>query len=259
MWQGKGFIQPYIKPDEYIFGGRKLPDEVLSDSGGWAAPLFEPQRKGIETFNCTAFNTLTPIEMILKVKYGLDVNYSDRFTGTAAGTYPPGNNPHKVAESIRKVGLLLEEYLPFGVETLDEYYAPLPKHLLRKAKQWLAVYDFMHEWVFTPFFNPEEKRENLKKALRFSPLGVSVYAWEKNNGFYVKPRGAVDNHWTTLRGYEEGKYWEIFDSYEEEHKKLAWDYDFEFAKRYWVGRKEIQNPSWFSKLLLFKNCDIMKI
>lgn len=82
---------------------------------------------------------------------------------------------------------------------------------------------------------------SLKDALRYSPIGISVYAWVQNaDSTYIKPQGAQDNHWCVLYGYEDGKSWHVFDSYDNTHKKLAWDFGFEMAKRYSIKRRDPQ-------------------
>ena len=100
----------------------------------------------------------------------------------------------------------------------------------------------------------KEKQERLKKALQYSPLGVSVYAWvfDEESGLYVKENGQQDNHWCTLYGYKKGEYWKIFDTYDLTRKRLVWDYPFGCAKRYWLKKKVEQ--SWFEKIInFFKN------
>ena len=84
----------------------------------------------------------------------------------------------------------------------------------------------------------KEKQEKLKMALKRSPVGVAVYAWKLGeNGLYIKPEGVQDTHWTLLVNFKEGEYWEIFDSYSPFRKKLAWDYNFGYAKVYYLKKK----------------------
>ena len=88
-------------------------------------------------------------------------------------------------------------------------------------------------------------REKLKTELKSSPLGVSVNAWHKAGDLYVKEKGSRDNHWTLLFGYEDGKFWKIYDSYEDNIKHLAWDYDFGFVKRYYISRNAVEKKTSF--------------
>lgn len=248
-----GFIEPIITDDNYILGQEKIPDDIINPSGQWKeyVPSDEIQKqRGIETANCTGYATTNAIEVLYKFLYGEEINKSDRALGIVAGTYPPGNDPHKVAEVTRKMGLVDEEDLPFdeSITSVDEYYKPkpLPQNLIKKMGEWLNDVEFKHEWVFnsrkTRLLN---KQNRLISALKRGTVCVSVMAWSKNRkGLYTKPRGARDTHWTLLEGYEYGKKWLVFDSYDNTHKELEWNYDFGFAKRFWIKKKNVvDNPS----------------
>ena len=94
----------------------------------------------------------------------------------------------------------------------------------------------------------KQKQELLKIALRHSPLGVSVYAWalDDEDGLYFK--NGEDNHWCVCFGYEDGKYWKIFDSYDNSIKHLKWDFDFGFVKKYYIIKKPEQKRNWLIDL-----------
>ena len=238
-----GFIPPTITEDNYIFGAGQVPEEVLQENMDWLAfiPLNERQKKGIETYNCTAFHTNNPLEILHKRKFGTEINLSDRALGILAGTQPPGNDPHTVAEALRKNGLPLEQSLPFDetIDTIEKYYSPNPlsSELKAECDKFLENYDFKHEWVFKG--DDVAKHDKLRATLKFSPLGVSVNAWQDKDGVYYKEKGEQDNHWTTLYGWDENlKLWKVVDSYEPYLKYLAADYDFGYAKRYWLDKQK---------------------
>lgn len=253
--QHKGFLPDDIKPEDYIFGGyTKISAMPLVDHGQWDffLPEAENQKKnGLETMNCTVYNTLQCLEILFNRKFGIKKDYSERFGGITAETTLNGNQPHKVIEAVRKVGLLEDSILPFSddIDTWDKYYSPKPmtNDLLEKAGEILKKYEIGHEWVLTG--SPiTYKQEVLKEALRFSPIGVSVVAWKERNGLYFKEKGEPDNHWTVLYGFEDGKKWLIFDSYDGHKKELEWNYDFTFAKRYSIEEKAV-NLNWFQKFI----------
>lgn len=240
-----GYIKDVKTRDNYILGGlSSVPKLILNPSKQW--DNFLPDREeqsinGVETYNCTSFGTTSAIEMIMKKAFSLSVNYSDRASGINAGTYPPGNSPHKVAETIRTRGLVLENDLPFkDIDNVDEYYqpSPLPRELRDKAKLWTSQYDFLHEWV-------DEK--DIKEALMYSPIGVAVHAWVMNSkGQYYKPKGQEDNHWCVIYGFDDVlKCWKIFDSYDNTLKLYTYDSEIESAKRYYIRQRspneQIQN------------------
>lgn len=247
--QNHGFLRDEITEEDYIFGGFNLPLKVLQPDGQW--DLFLPKkelqtRNGFESMNCSCYGTLNALETLYKRLYGREINKSERYIGVMAETTPQGNSPQKVIETIRKqAGLIDESLLPFSndIDTWDKYYYPNPmtNYYIRKGKKWLEQYKIKHEWVFS--FYTQNKIEKLKQALQFSPLGVSVCLWFlEEDGLYHKGN-ISDDHWLMLYGYEEGKFWKVFDHYDNTFKKMSWDYDFEFAKRYSL-EKIIKEKSW---------------
>jgi len=263
--QGHGFLSPQeILPEEYKFGASPMEYEIYQPDGDWGKYLPDVEyqmRNSLETSNCTAFGTLNCLETLIKRKYGVDENFSERFLGVAAGTRPPGNSPHVVCDAIRDRGIIDDILLPFGdISTIQEYYSPDPltADLLYAGKSWLDKWEFTHEWVVYPA--TKDKKRELIGALKYSPLGVSVLAWKQDsNGLYTKNKGEGDNHWVTLYSYEYNKFWKIFDHYDNTDKRLIWEYDFGFAKRFAVSRKEtfIKKRS-FVELLKEYFSDIMK-
>lgn len=235
-----GYLEPIILPNEWTLGGiGEFGGEVLQPDGQWIdyLPVTEEQKKGIETSNCTGFATTSAVEILFE-RMGIEVNYSDRALGIAAGTYPPGNTPHKVAQAVRHWGLVPEKMLPFeDIASVAGYYSPdpLPDKILKEGKRFLSKYKFSHDWVITNL-TLGDKKKKMMQALEYSPLGVSVQAWKKRNGLYYKD--GRDNHWTICVGYKEGEHWLIFDSYTNEGsplKKLEWDYDFGYVKRFSIS------------------------
>ena len=238
-----GFIADKLEPEHYVFGANNFDSMPLVQDGNWTnfLPQVEYQNKnGLETMNCTTFGTLNCIEVLFKRLFNLDVNYSDRFVGILAETTREGNSPHKAAETIRHNGLIDEMMLPFGsdIDIWDEYYAPVPMtaNLLVQGQLWLNKYYLKHDWVSV---NPK----TFKKALEYSPLGVSVNLATQKDGIFYKE--LEDNHWVMLYNYKDGEYWEIFDHYDNTFKKIVWDYQFSLAKRFWISKAEPKKDWWF--------------
>lgn len=224
-----GYKEPVIDfSKDHILGGfTKTPAEVLQPSGQWDAylPPDEFQAPYFESQNCTAFATTNCVEALMRRRLA-PADYSDRFLGIVAGTTEEGNDPHTVAEAWRKNGAIDENDLPM-THTLADYYKPRPitEPYISKGKDWLSKWKLNHEYV------PGDA-DSMKQALTYSPLGAAVSAWSQQNGLYV--RFAEDNHWVCIYGYEDGKYWKAFDSYDNTHKKLAWSFTFGTVKRYSV-------------------------
>ena len=253
----KGFIKPVISPDDYIFGASSVEADILQPDGNWKniLPQKEIQIRNYETYNCTAFNSLDQLEIYLSRKFNLPKNYSERGLGIVAGTKPPGNSPNVVYQAVRNYGVFNEEFLPFdnSVQSVEQYYSPspLPRSYEIEAKKFKDEFDFHYEWVFTENDSLETKKIRLKEALKYSPVALSVYAWQINDkGYYIKPSAVQDTHWTVCVGFREGEYWEIFDSYEPTLKKLAWDFGFGFASKIFVEKQTA---------VLKKNLDLLQV
>ncbi len=250
-----GYLPDEIKDEDYILGGLNLPTDILQENGQWDdfLPLVEIQRnEKFETYNCTAFGTLNCLEILFKRLFGETKNWSERYVGVAAGTRPPGNSPQKVIETIRKdCGLLDDDILPMSkADTVEEYYSPDPLPWLMKenGRKFLNNYSVKHEWAFsdTQRFN---KAEIVKNALKYSPLGVAVFSWQFDfdKKVYIRPMGAEDNHWICVYGYEEGKFWKCYDSYDDTTKELDWDFGFERVKRFHL--EKITYRPWYQFII----------
>jgi len=252
----KGFIEPVIDETHWILGGGNAPFTEIEPDGDWTEylPSEEKQNiRGIETYNCTSFNTLNAIEVLMYRLFGERVNYSDRWLGIVAGTSAEqgGNDPHTVCEAIRKYGLIPEEMLPFSDEitTAKEYYSFKggDEAACRQAGQdWLKKYDFKHEWVFRQSQPLDEKLNNMKVALKNSPLSMSVWAWQVDNrGVYVS--AGAPNHWTSSYGFQ-NLIAKAFDSYEP-FRKLV-DQNYLYCKRYSIVKRTDEALSLIQTIIL---------
>src|SRR3972149_4039603 len=85
--------------------------EERNPSGDWTSclPPGEWQKDlqtHVDTMACVSFSALNSIEVQEKFLTGKQVDYSDRFTATMSGTTSQGNYLWKVADSLRKDGLV---------------------------------------------------------------------------------------------------------------------------------------------------------
>lgn len=235
------------KEDDFTLGAKKsLSFEILQPDGQWGEeymPDKEYQRKnGLETMNCTVYGSLIAYKGIDIKKYGrkkANKIWSPRFIGILAGTTKNGNLIRKPLEAIRGNGMINYEVLPFDntIKTWGQYYNPKPmtKELLNLGKEFFNEYELPeHEWVYNSGLSLAQKQEKLQYALKGSLLGVSVFAWRKNKktGLYYKKSTDRDNHLCVLRGFVIGKFWRIFDTYDNVYKNLEWNYNFTLSKRY---------------------------
>lgn len=226
MYQNRGLILKGRSVLDFLHGAVKK--EVLNPSRQWTDELVKTEYQksyntNFDTFGCVTFSALNCIEILYKRKFGVEINYSDRFTAVMSNTIPGrGNFLRAVAESIRKDGLVLESDYPF-VDNEKEYYQEVPNELKKKAKTPALKLQIHWEWLhFNGWQN--ERDEVLKDGLQYGPIQVSVPAWPKPvNGVYPRVF-KVANHAVTLVGYKEKEYWIIFDHYANEIKHLAWNY-----------------------------------
>ena len=222
-----GFIPPVVTETDFWLGSKKLGSEVINPSGDWRGflPILEHQNKGFETSACISFGTLSALEMIHKLLYSLEPNYSDRFLAKMSGTDPAvGNNPKTVSDTLRHNGMVSEATYPM-TSTLSEYYQEIPQSVRDIGLEWLKNYGFGYEYT-----------DDLREGLKRSPVGVAVQAWYQNSaGEYV--RKGASNHWCVLVAFDNDRPI-IWDSYDSGLKTLAKGYQLEFAQIYTLKKKE---------------------
>ena len=122
-----GFIAPRITSDNYVLGSSIVPRDILQADRQWIKSLPSNEKQANETYDpngCTIWGTLNAIEMLVKKTTGVEENYADILIYILSRTEPPGNDPHEVAETIRKNGLVLETDLPFtpDLDSLSKIY-----------------------------------------------------------------------------------------------------------------------------------------
>lgn len=242
-----------IKKEDYVFGSvfSPVPFEELVPDGDWTPwlPTREEQNlNGIETYACVSFTILTAIEILIKRKYGEERNYSDRFLATVSGTKEGGNSPQNVCEFLRKIGVVSEELLPFSsdIDTFDKFYAPISPKLHELAREFNEEWDFKHEYV-------PSTEEAMLKAIKCSPLGLSVAAWHERGSKYYKPENKKDNHFTTGIKLIKGECKRVLDSYADGEgdpflKDYEWETKHSVIKRFWIQKKN-KKKSWLQNVI----------
>lgn len=245
-----GLVIEEKDPTAYVLGGfGSLPKIVLQSNGQWDEflPVYEPQAENFETCGCTVWGTQNCLEILIKKLTGVEPNYSERFNYILANITCPGADPHKVCESIRENGVINQSRLSM-VATLQDFLMPRPMAVeyLLEGQKWPFL--LQHEWVVEGEDN--QWSEKMIEALRYSPLGCAVYAWQKSGEVYIRPAGARDTHWCVIFGYEKGKYWKCFDSYDHSVKHLEWNFGFHYAKRFLLTeKKEVITTNWLADLI----------
>ena len=170
-----GYIQEKYKPQDDWFGGvsRTAGKEVYNESGQWDEylPVKEIQAgRFMGSQACVSFSALNCLEILYKFEFEKEINWADRFTAKMSGTTYKGNTFSKVADTIRKKGVVLEEDWPFDRNTMtwEAYYSDIPQEVADKGKAWAEENEVTYEWV-VPYGT-----EKLVEALKHAPLQVSV-------------------------------------------------------------------------------------
>ncbi len=219
------------KKEDYQFGSAvSLKRNKIILGGQWDSFLPHPelQRVGVETMACATFSLLNVVEILEREEFGDKTNWSDRFLAYISGTTKRGNNPFKVAETLRKNGDVFEREWGNNItlDTWNKYYEIPPQKLYTVARQFLKEYNFGHEWV-------NSTQVDMMLALKFSPLTVAGWAWTQDkNGLFYTPKGKKAVHSFVVYGYVINKYWKVFDSYDNTIKRLRWDYEFSMVQSY---------------------------
>ena len=257
-----GLIESLQELGAYILGDGNVPFIPYQEDGNWEPflPKYESQSDRYETLCCTVFGTQNAIETLYKRLYGIEPNYSERYTALLSGLKgTKGTDPQIPCEAIRKEGLVDQEVMPM-TRKKEEFFdmTGLTGSIRAKGQNWLVNHLFQHDWVWKGK-KPANYKELLKEALQTSPLGVSVYAWDEENGVYVS-KGDKNNHWCMLYKIDEEGYPWVFDSYSHEKKRLSKDHNIKQAKRFHLLLKTNKGVSSLVTILeeILKRLKLMK-
>jgi len=219
-----GFVPQLPEIDDYELGGEtKIRGEILRSNGDWeeVLPIHEMQKKRyFDTFGCVSFSSLNCYEAIHKLKYGFEINWSDRATIVASGTKPGrGNSLKAVVESIRKDGVIAEEKYPYPEDIkLNEFYAPLSKGIKDEMEDNLSEFRFGYEWVDKSLKRPMS-RDKLCEALKYSPLITAVDSRSTR-------RVRAYDHCEKIFKYKYKDWIRTYNPYQHKIKQYPWDYNF---------------------------------
>lgn len=218
-----GLIIEKQRKTDNIFGADIATKKVINPSGDWTAFMPTPERqsgRNLETMGCVSFSLLNCIEMMFKAKYGIDVNYSDRYLVKMSNTSPSGNSMSNVIDTARKIaGLVNQDLWPNNIENSDwkEFNKSIPREVIIEGQKWIPD----HKLTFTVV---PQNRTIMDKAQEYSPLWVCGYAWYKENGLY-RSYGRANHCFVRMKKSQEN-YQLALDQYPEFLKKLANDYLF---------------------------------
>jgi hypothetical protein len=241
-------LQEVITGIEELLGKRQLPFVRYQDDGDWTPhlPKYENQttKQGQETSGCTVWGWQNSFEIFEKGVYGVEPNYSERFSYIMAGIKPQsGKDPNITFKAIQEYGLIDNDLLPM-TKTIEEFLdtTDVTGSLLAKGQHWL----FLNELLGTELWNhrnrPQNYKQVLKENLERCPVPVSVSAWEVRDGVYVSDQGSVNNHFCVAIAVEDYNGLKdcikIFDSYDHSIKYLHPDHNIRRAFAFWINKKK---------------------
>jgi len=189
-----------------------------------------------------------------------EFNSSDRWLALVSETTKSGNYQWKVAEAVRKIGLIPESMFPFPKEYSDpkflwkDFYSGTTLEMYALAKEFTKRFDVNYEWV-------EAKHDLMIAAMKYSAIQITCYAYSKigSDGiYYNSPEAKRRNHAVVASNEEEAKNirW-LFDTYVDRNtdegyfKKMAWDYIFGSGLQVTVTELNIKEDT----MKLFKGVD----
>lgn len=238
-----GYITEHILDGrDFIFGGYSGVDNVILNPTGdwfaWLPPLEVQNDDWGDTYSCVSFAMTNAIEVILKKKYGVDINFSERALAKMSGTKRTGNTMSAVAETIRTQGLIPEKDWPLDYENCsswEDFYKDIPADILAKASDFLDEYEVKWEWLFD--------HTKIKEALQYAPLVCAIYAYPpQENGLYQK-YSAWPNHNVLL--YSADTAWRFYDNYKNSYKNYTLDYEIGAIVKFDITLKsEKPMPKW---------------
>jgi len=247
--KNRGLIEKVRDSDWELLGANNdIDNPILRMDGDWSSflPEYEAQT-GLYfgTQACVTFSALNNIEILLNRLIEIDnnvreelvdlnliengkVNASDRFNAKLSETTKRGNYYSKVADSIRKDGIVAESEYPFPrrqrtpVFDWDDYYKEIPDRLENLGESFKDKFKVNHFYF---------KSTGIEERLKYGPVQVGYRtAAPKKDGIYQRTDGRI-NHAITIYNRREDGVYEGFDHYEREEGdgKIYFAPDFKFG------------------------------
>ncbi len=254
------FLYPQLElvAPAYKFGSNELLGTILRPNGDWRdyRPKDELQeRNGVESSSCYIQAQQHAIATILEEQFGIiDSDFSERFNAFLSDGTQDGGDPIAGAQSIRHDGLIPDSLLSFSpdITSWDDFHSfkdGNEKDCIKTGKEWLKQWKPEYDIVFQRRDPIKYKIMQLREALKYSPVPMSVSAWyEGENNIFVKPPDSRDNHLVLCVYLDENNSPWIFDTYEPFIKQLEPNYSSDFAMR-WAITKQTYVESCWSKFI----------
>lgn len=259
-----GVIYEPDNANDWVFGASNIVGDVeVMPNGDWLSLNTSEDsefqmNKNFDSYSCVTFGNLKAITALLKKVYNVDEDYSERFIAVLSNTVPgQGNSVRNVLEAIRKYGLVLEKDFPSITENMTEpeYFDRdnITEDILKKGREWLAKWEFNWETIYP-------SNDNIRKALKYSPVVTIGYAWAQSDGIYYD-YGKSANHCFVIEKIDDSGYKYVMDTYPSDFvydnnsertefiKKLSINFNLPSAHRISIKKKVNDLPI----IIKFKN------
>lgn len=251
------FVYPDVKDSHHRFGA-VMNKKVLRPDGDWRdylPPEEDQNKRGVESSSCFIEgqqHTIASLEEELFAE--LNNNYSARFNALISNGSETGGDPLAGADSIRNDGLIPDSFMPFGndIQSWDDFHSwkGVNETAARlKGQEYRGKKKLNNEIIFEIHESIEQKMNKLHEALKYSPCPISVCGWYEQDGFYVKPADASDNHLVEAVYIDDQNRITIRDTYAPYTKVLAPNYPSEFCMA-WTAEKRTLPLGQEGKLIL---------
>jgi hypothetical protein len=261
-----GVIIEPIKPEDWVVGASGIDFKSNVADGNWRKwlPIGELQyNEAIDFMNCVTQAAINKIEVQINYKlakgllraeqksflYDNDyikdgkVHFSKRHIAKLSNTSKKGNTFGRVANAIKKFGLIPEElWIPTKKMTWDEYYCDVPQNLIDLGKKFLELFYFQYEILVSPLrpSTKEEAKKVMSKHITQAPLEIftkTCKGWRTED--IVPACTGTINHATMVYAIIWKQYFSDFDHYKPFEKKLAWDYNIPYAFKIIIRQRNL--------------------
>ena len=225
-------------PRDHIMGAEEHFNwKKIKESGNWTpeaeVSAMEIQKGAmVETMDCTKYGLNNAIQMLVKAKYNLNWNISNKYPGKFKMTSRRGNTLTQQLKIFKQYGIIFEEECPCDLdkENWDSYHGFIPDNDMitlgkTRMEEWIFGWDSV--WV---------NETSLREAAKYSPLYLAGYAWAKRGMLYYS--AGMPNHCFVGANKIQNI---ARDSYSPFIKNLAPEYKYYYVKRLYIAKKGQDN------------------
>jgi len=232
-------LKPDILDDRDDVMGQAEPRfewEVLREDGDCKEEYLDTDLEIQNWMDCTGHGMKNILQILYLVKFGTKISISAAYiNGMAKTSKYRGNSLKNVLEAVRKYGWVTDEEWPE-----ENRWKTIPQSVIDKGQNRLKEYDFGYDLVAST-------KKGLDTGCKFSPLYGGGAAWAKRrNGLYYT-FGRANHAFILLANIVKRL---AGDSYYPHVKQLAEDYQFIWARRIYLGKKEsVYNQEELKRLI----------